>query len=418
MNRFLIIVLLICIISTTLSFVFFFIKSDFDQAQWGVDLEIFYENIQIYFEKGEFERYQFRNFPLTSVLIMPYTFVSLETAKLLKGFVSLCLVLLSIFFLVRIHPLRFDNDKRELLLLILVCFGIFIQLITLNIYIEAAFCLILSLFLFVRGYGILSGAILALAIMIKIILLPMIIVPFILREFRVGLSALGTGALLFAASLAIFGVEIHIDMYYVVTEIYDAIRESMIQSPPMEMVYAGFSDLVRKMEFVQWISPNDSNVINLGFVLYFYGIALVILIFIWRYTNRLYQKNEQRVEHYKLVFATGIILSIGFNFRTDMLVLIMPFFPLLAYTASQKVNPLLVLGVVFLIINKLLIGAPFLYYIDLYNHNGIPSNLYYVFSFPLLGMNLLILGLLIFWGKREVKDMTEASENAAIVISP
>ena len=354
---------------------------------YGVDYHMFYEWQAEYRKTGIFypENTVFFNFPLTVFAFGPYGFLPVDMAVTLKFIQTAVFSVFSFVTLMKIRPGLLTHNRIALFSTLMILSTFFLtQLVYLNIYVEVGFCLLLSVYFYEKGKWISSAFFLSLAVMFKVFLFPLLLLPLITRNRRFLGWVIVFMITLFVISLMLFGFHTHVDMLRAMSATYSRMRLSGIGYPFVSDGFAGWQDLFNKFMMIglinrEMIIPLTMTAASLYGCLSLYALYLM---------NRVARFRMNDPGFYLHVFASLMILSIGFNFRFDhgtLFLCAVPFFGAL----NNKHKTLLTLSLTLLTLSRFLVVTVFRF------AGGITiakvfSDCFYLISFQFIGINLLV----------------------------
>ena len=368
---------------------------------WGADFTLYYMAIKSFFKTGSLytENYWFINSPLAAMVLFPYLLFEPPTATALKFIESLLLVSLNVYLLFRMVR------KRALVfhVLLFATLGsqILIQLFELNIYIEVVTLLMLALYFNERGKKGLSAFSLAFAIMIKVFLLPLCLVPLIARDRRYFLFLVSYSLLLFLMTIPIFSLPSYNELYGAISNNYPRIIEELSGQIYFSSQFVGYHYLFDK------VLLNDLNEGALTFFKAASFFAFAVISLHIAYCMGIFRKKMAEPDLRRIFFLfvlTVLFLSCFYSFKGYFSVLFLPLIPLIAGGANEKLNNVLCIGYLLVLIDP----HALIWFFERYSPGFM--NVYEFFSFQLVGLNILFMGLYVSWLRRIKKQPSVAQE--------
>ncbi|MBU1172268.1 MAG: DUF2029 domain-containing protein [Proteobacteria bacterium] len=365
---------------------------------YGVDYHMFYTWQAAFLKTGIFfpKDTVFYNFPLTVVAFGPYGFLPMNLAVALKCIQTLALGAFSLFLVEKIRPGLMKNNgmARFVVYLISVTF-VMTQLFYLNIYVEVVFCLLLSQYFLGREKLWLAAFFVSLALIFKVFLLPLILAPLITRKYGFFWRIVTCLVLLCLLSLMIFGWHTHVDMVRAMSETYSKMRVHGIGYPVVSDGFAGWQDFFNKLVKVGLI--RQTMVLPLTVTSGMLYVCLTVYV-LFRMVF-LSQSRLNNPDFYANVFASLVILALGFNFRFDHGVLFLTAVGLFSsFDRGEQGRLTLVLFLLTLsglLVDKILSGLGF------QGISGVVSSVFCIISFQFIGINGLVFLVVSYWSRQE-----------------
>lgn len=365
---------------------------------YGVDYHLYYTWYQNWKNTGVFypEDTVFFNVPLAVIAFGFYSGLPIKAAVMCKFIQTAALSVFCVALVFRMYPgLIRDNGAARFSLMWIGIVFVSTQWYYLNIYVETALCLVLSLYFLDRGKLWPSAFFLGLAVVFKIFLLPLVLAPLITRKFRLFAYILCCLGLLGIVSLVLFGWDTHMEMLRAMAGTYGRMRVHGISYPVVSDGFAGWQDLFNKLVKTDLIAQGMVKPLTLTMGM-LYGCLCCYVI------GLMAVKGESRLNNpgfYANVFSSLLILSLGFNFRFDHGVLFLPAIFFLTTLGNVYGNRLtavcFVLSLSGLLLNQ---GLTALGLISM--AQGL-SSVFYVVSFQFMAINLLVLLVAVYWAGLE-----------------
>lgn len=361
---------------------------------YGVDYHLYHTWYRGWVETGVFypEDTVFFNVPLAVIAFGFYGGFPIKAAVFCKFIQTAVLSVLSVALLIRMRPevLRNNGMARFSLLWICIVF-ISTQLYYLNIYVETAFCLVLSLYFLERENTWAAAFFLCLAMMFKIFLMPLVLAPLVTRKYSYFFRSLCCLVLLGVMSLALFGWSTHVDMVRAITGTYGKMRIHGIGYPLVSDGFAGWQDLFNKLVKMELVSRDMVAPLTLTMAMLYACLSCYVI-------GLMAVKAESRLNNpgfYVNVFSSLLILSLGFNFRFDHGMLFLPaiyFFSAVGHEYQLRLTAIFfVMSLSWLLVSQAMTG------LGLESMSRILSPVFFVVSFQFIAINLLVLFVAVYW---------------------
>ena len=341
----------------------------------------------------------FFNFPLTVAAFGPYGFLPVDMAVKLKFIQTAALSVYAMHLLMKIRPGLAKQANSALFAMVIIGATFFLtQLFYLNIYVEVTVCLMASLYHDQKGNERLSAFFLCLAVIFKVFLFPMLLAPLLVRRYRLFGWHLVFMAFFVVLSLALFGPGTHVDMLTAMSGTYSKMRLHGITYPFVSDGFAGWQDVFNKLMVLGLIGrdiimPLTLTLAGLYGCLFLYTCFLIYGLAGSGLNNRVIYAN---------VFASLLILSLGFNFRFDHGTLFLCAVPFFA-DPHMKNRGLMVTSLTVLTLSRL-------FFVEVMKAVGLVAAskafaaVFYVLSFQFIGINLLVFLVVQHWIVREREE--------------
>ncbi len=351
----------------------------------GVDFLVLYLDMVRFIKTSVLYNSSFNRFfntPFMSFLCLPYAFLPLLPAKIIKLIIIIVIYVISIRLLCH-HSYRSKLPYKDIILPIL-CFTVtfFVsQLYLLNVYVEVMFCLLLSVFFYKNSKFVLCAFFLSLAVTFKIFLIPLMVAPLIARKYKLFLYSTAFALLFLVSSLLIFGIKTHFDMIDAILIDYANRKINLLEaSDRAAYIYSGLSDFPLKLYVKRIIPASHLNLYGAVIGVIYTILSLILCLRIIIVTHKYKEK-----EYYLKIFATLLLIILVFVFRYDFGTLLFPLLPVLM--EMKKIGKYTIYAI-------LLLGVHYLFIYDFFKYVDMSflSLLIYLFSpSMLIGIGLVFL---------------------------
>jgi hypothetical protein len=250
--------------------------------------------------------------------------------------------------------------------------------------VEVGVCLLLSLYFHEKGNVIGAAFFLCLAVVFKVFLFPLLIIPVVFRNVRFLKWTAGFMAGLILLSVLIFGLKTHVDMFRAMSDTYARMRMAGIAYPFVADSFAGWQDTFNKFMVVGFIGRDMVKPLTIT-VLGLYGCLSVYALYMMA---AVVQTRLNDPDLYLKVFASLMILSIGFNFRFDHGTLFFAAVPFFGWIHNEN-KRLLTISLTFMTLSRYFIVKIF-QFMGLMTVARVFSNCFFLVSFQFIGINLLV----------------------------